>query len=84
MKLKVKCLGNPDLNGEWDQKDIESEMRDLGYTPDEKGHEWTDWVLDHLFDFEFNAGFAEAVANPNMRSLTFMSEKDGFVEITKG
>ena len=82
MNLKITCNTNPDIPGEWNQAEVEQEMKEVGI--EVKGNdEWLEYVLGHVFDEE--VGLPEAVYNAIMsgdvQSIIFKTKESDVVKI---
>ena len=85
MKLKITCKSDPDLNGTWDQHDVEDEIRDvLGLSPQDDT--WIEYVINHLFnDFATSIDDAtfNAIMSDNVQSIVFKTNENDIVKLEK-
>lgn len=81
MKLKITCNTNPDIPGEWNQADVEQEMKDAGI--EVKGNdEWLEYVLGHVFDeVELPEAVYNAIMSGDVQSIIFKTKESDVVKI---
>lgn len=83
MKLNITCHTNPDLPGQWDQAEVEQEMKELDMEVTGQNDEWLEYVLGHVFD---DAGLPpevyNAVMSGNVQSITFKTESNDIVKLS--
>jgi len=54
--IRVSCTTNCDLNGVWHKEDVNKELDELGFMPNEVERDfyWMDYIFGHLFSEEAN------------------------------
>lgn len=81
MNLKITCNTNPDLPGEWNQVDVEQEMKDAGI--EVKGNdEWLEYILSHVFDeVALPPGVYDALMSGDVQSIIFKTKDNDVVKV---
>lgn len=82
MKLKITCNTNPDIPGQWNQAEVEQEMRDLDMKVTGQNDEWLEYTLGHVFD---DAGLPievyDAIMSGRVQSITFKTDSNDIVKL---
>lgn len=81
MNLKITCNTNPDIPGEWNQADVEQEMKEVGI--EVKGNdEWLEYILGHVFDeVVLPPGVYDAIMSGDVQSIIFKTKDNDVVKI---
>lgn len=81
MNLKITCNTNPDIPGQWNQADVEQEMKDAGI--EVKGNdEWLEYVLGHIFDeVVLPPGVYDAIMSRDVQSIIFKTRENDVVKV---
>lgn len=81
MNLKITCNTNPDIPGEWNQADVEQEMKDAGI--EVKGNdEWLEYILGHVFDeVVLPPGVYDAIMSGDVQSIIFKTRENDVVKV---
>ena len=81
MNLKITCNTNPDIPGQWNQADVEQEMKDAGI--EVKGNdEWLEYVLGHVFDeVVLPPGVYDAIMSGDVQSIIFKTRENDVVKV---
>ena len=81
MNLKITCNTNPDIPGEWNQADVEQEMKEVGI--EVKGNdEWLEYILGHVFDeVVLPPGVYDAIMSGDVQSIIFKTKENDVVKI---
>ena len=81
MKLKITCNTNPDIPGEWNQAEVEQEMKELDMEVN-GNDEWLEYILGHAFD---DAGLPievyNAIMSGHVQSITFKTKSNDIVKL---
>lgn len=69
--LEIICPKEPDMEGEWDRKEIEDEIREIFERAPEE-NEWIEWIMSHddVGDY-FSQKIIDVVCMPEFKSGTF-------------
>ena len=71
MKFKVTCFKDEDLNGIWDKKDVEAEMRELGIDIS-SDTSWLEYIVDHVFDgYDMKDTIYDAIIDLDIQNIIF-------------
>ena len=81
MNLKITCNTNPDIPGEWNQAEVEQEMKEVGI--EVKGNdEWLEYILGHVFDeVVLPPGVYDAIMSGDVQSIIFKTKESDVVKI---
>lgn len=81
MNLKITCNTNPDIPGQWNQADVEQEMKDAGI--EVKGNdEWLEYILGHVFDeVVLPPGVYDAIMSGDVQSIIFKTRENDVVKV---
>lgn len=81
MNLKITCNTNPDIPGQWNQADVEQEMKDAGI--EVKGNdEWLEYILGHVFDeVVLPPGVYDAIMSRDVQSIIFKTRENDVVKV---
>ena len=81
MNLKITCNTNPDIPGQWNQADVEQEMKDAGI--EVKGNdEWLEYILGHVFDeVVLPPGVYDAIMSGDVQSIIFKTKENDVVKV---
>ena len=81
MNLKITCNTNPDIPGQWNQADVEQEMKDAGIKV--KGNdEWLEYILGHVFDeVVLPPGVYDAIMSGDVQSIIFKTRENDVVKV---
>lgn len=83
MNLKITCNTNPDLPGEWNQADVEKEMKEFDMEVTE-GDEWLEYILGHVFDeVVLPPGVYDALMSEDVQQIIFKTNHGDIVKCTK-
>ena len=83
MDLKITCNTNPDLPGEWNQADVEKEMKEFDMEVTE-GDEWLEYILGHVFDeVVLPPGVYDALMSEDVQQIIFKTNHGDIVKCTK-
>ena len=83
MNLKITCTTNPDIPGEWNQSEVEQEMRELDMET-ANGDEWLEYVLGHVFDeVVLPPGVYDALMSEDVQQIIFKTNHGDIVKCTK-
>lgn len=81
MNLKITCNTNPDIPGEWNQADVEQEMKDVGIEVN-GNDEWLEYILGHVFDeVVLPPGVYDAIMSGDVQSIIFKTKENDVVKI---
>lgn len=83
MNLKITCNTNPDIPGEWNQADVEQEMKEFGMEVTE-GDEWLEYILGHVFDeVVLPPGVYDALMSEDVQQIIFKTNRGDVVKCVK-
>ena len=83
MNLKITCNTNPDIPGEWNQADVEKEMKEFDMEVTE-GDEWLEYILGHVFDeVVLPPGVYDALMSEDVQQIIFKTNHGDIVKCTK-
>ena len=81
MNLKITCNTNPDIPGEWNQADVEQEMKEVGIEVN-GNDEWLEYILGHVFDeVVLPPGVYDAIMSGDVQSIIFKTKENDVVKI---
>lgn len=81
MNLKITCNTNPDIPGEWNQADVEQEMKELDMEVS-NGDEWLEYILGHVFDeVVLPPGVYDAIMSRDVQSIIFKTRENDVVKV---
>ena len=82
MNLKITCNTNPDIPGQWNQADVEQEMKELGIEVKDN-EEWLEYILSHVFDdVVLPPGVYDAIVSGDVQSIIFKTRENDVVKVT--
>ena len=82
MNLKITCNTNPDIPGQWNQADVEQEMKELDIEV-KSNDEWLEYILDHVFDdVVLPPGVYDAIVSGDVQSIIFKTKENDVVKVT--
>ena len=81
MNLMITCNTNPDIPGQWNQADVEQEMKEVGI--EVKGNdEWLEYILGHVFDeVVLPPGVYDAIMSGDVQSIIFKTKDNDVVKV---
>ena len=81
MNLKITCNTNPDIPGEWNQAEVEQEMKELDM--EVTGHdEWLEYILGHVFDdVVLPPGVYDAIMSGDVQTIIFRTRENDVVKV---
>ena len=81
MNLKITCTTNPDIPGEWNQSEVEQEMKELDMET-ANDDEWLKYILGHVFDsIVLPPGVYDAIVSGDVQSIIFKTKDNDVVKI---
>lgn len=83
MNLKITCNTNPDISGEWNRAEVESEMKELGMKVSD-GNGWLDYIFGHVFDgVVLPFGVYDALVSEDVQQIIFKTNHNDVVKVSK-